>query len=149
MERRGKKFLRDERGLSDAVAIGIFIAIALVLAAAIGSVALSRVPQNSAPVVSFSVQTAGNEVLIRHVGGDPVPLADLKIHVYFANNLSSVSGYPISANNTSILRVDNPPTGVLNNGDVIALSLPSGQSYKIAIEHIPGAVVIRELTAYI
>ncbi|MEM4546654.1 MAG: type IV pilin [Nitrososphaerota archaeon] len=143
MEKLSRLF-KDQRGLSDAVAIALFVGVALVMGTLIASFALSKAPTAAAPTVSISIgPIATGTVGIFHKGGDGVPFEHLRIYVYNAADMSNVSGYPKLANDTSITKVDLAPNNVFNNGDVLRLSLSAG-SYKIAVEYVPTRQTIAE-----
>jgi len=143
--RKLSKFLGDLRGLSDAVAIAVFVSVALVMGVMIASFALSKAPTAAAPTISIAIgPIATGTVGIFHKGGDGVPLEHLRIYVYKASDMSNVTGYPkLGSNLSSNEKVDLDPTGVFNNGDVLKLNLSAG-SYKIAVEYVPTKQTIAE-----
>ncbi|MEM2679330.1 MAG: hypothetical protein QXU01_02790 [Candidatus Hadarchaeales archaeon] len=141
--RKLSKFLGDLRGLSDAVAVAVFVGVALVMGVMIASFALSKAPTAAAPTISIAIgPIATGTVGIFHKGGDGVPLEHLRIYVYKASDMSNVEGYPKLASSLNE-KVDLDPTGVFNNGDVLKLSLSAG-SYKIAVEYVPTKQTIAE-----
>jgi len=141
--RKLSKFLGDLRGLSDAVAVAVFVGVALVMGVMIASFALSKAPTAAAPTISIAIgPIATGTVGIFHKGGDGVPLEHLRIYVYKAADMSNVEGYPKLASSLNE-KVDLDPTGVFNNGDVLKLSLSAG-SYKIAVEYVPTKQTIAE-----
>lgn len=141
--RKLSKFLGDLRGLSDAVAIAVFVGVALVMGVMIASFALSKAPTAAAPTISIAIgPIATGTVGIFHKGGDGIPLEHLRIYVYKASDMSNVDGYPKLASSLNE-KVDLDPTDVFNNGDVLKLSLSAG-SYKIAVEYVPTKQTIAE-----
>lgn len=136
MERRRRSFRRDERALSDAVAIVIFVAAALLIGGTVVALVSSKAPTGAAPTASIAIQTVGGDPVIMHNGGDSIPMADLNIYVYSYPDLTIVNGYPKSMSNAS-LTTDTSPADVFNSGDVVKISGFSSGSYKIVVEYIP------------
>ncbi|MEM2079316.1 MAG: hypothetical protein QW104_01350 [Nitrososphaerota archaeon] len=139
------RLCKDSRGLSDAVAIAVFVGMAIVMGTLITSFALSKAPTGAAPTISVSVSPISTGTVgIFHKGGDGVSLEHLRIYVYQASNMSNVGGYPkLASSLNSSDKVDLDPTNVFNNGDVLKLNLSSG-SYRVAIEYVPTKQTIAE-----
>lgn len=145
MVRKRERFIRDNKGLSDAVAIGIFVSIVVVLAAVIGSVAMSKAPSGVAPASSIVIKPlSANTAIIKHQGGDGILLSDMKIYVYNAT-MALVTGYPRLASTIPASDlVDSAPTGTFNNGDVIRLTGLTAGVYTVVIEYAPLQQTIAE-----
>ncbi|MCS7119474.1 MAG: type IV pilin [Archaeoglobaceae archaeon] len=134
--------LRNEKGLSDAVSIAIFLGIVLVMTAVIGSIALSKVPSGTAPTASIAIQSMGNLVTISHRGGEGIDYKNLRIYLYTYPELNLLPGYPTVGDTTA--KTDAEPIGVFNNGDIIKIQNLQKGVYKVSIEYVPLQQMIAE-----
>lgn len=144
-----KKFLDDKRAISDAVAVLLFIAMAVVIAAVAGAFALSKTPEGSAPVAQLAIKGMDDSIIIDHMGGDAINPADLKVVLYDVSTGASKG-------NVTAPKIDGDtePANVFNGGDRIIIdktdmsTLSEGQ-YTVRVVFIPLDQVIAENNVYV
>jgi len=141
---------KDRRAISDAVAVALLLTMAIVMAAAIGAVALSKAPTASAPVAQLSIHSSNGKIVIDHLGGDAIDPGDMRIVVY---NLPSGTVLDSPIDNPTI-DTDVSPTGVFNVGDKIILdttdlsNLTDGQ-YTVKVIFVPLSKPIAESNVFV
>jgi len=149
-KKRAGNFLRNERGISDAVAVLLFVAMVMAIAAVVGAAVLSKAPSGPTPVAQLHIYSSNGKIIIDHLGGDAINPADMRVIVY---NLAdgSVVDSPIDA---PTIDTDVDPSGVFNAGDKIVIdttdltSLSAGQ-YTVRVIFLPLSKSIAENNVFV
>ncbi|PKG32788.1 PKD domain-containing protein [Methanoregula sp.] len=107
---------RNQQGVSDAVGSILLISVVATAIAIIAVGVFSQPPPEKIPAVSMEMKTAGNTILITHVGGDPLPKSETRI---------IVDGNELTA---SFSRLDGAPWTDWLVGDTLVYTVPANQA---------------------
>lgn len=134
-ENRNKRFLKDNRAVSDALVMLLLLAVGAVVVAGIGATLLSKAPKQTAPIATITVTAAPGSILIKHEGGDSIAYGDIQVLIYSYPAMTAVSGYPDEMENLND-RSEIEPSELFNTGDVRAAELSEG-TYLVELIYVP------------
>jgi flagellin-like protein len=83
------KWVRDEKGVSPVIGVILMVAITVILAAVIASFVFQmggQAPKNPPNSQLVAEVTTDNTITLTHMGGEPIPFADLKATVVVGSN---------------------------------------------------------------
>jgi len=129
--KKSGKFLKDRRGVSDALVMLLLLAVGAVVVAGIGSVLLAKAPKQTAPVANIAIDSVTGGIKIRHEGGDSIAPSDIRLVIYNYPSMTLVSNQTLPNPNPDI-----PPANLFSSGDVVSVSLNAG-TYEVDLIYIP------------
>lgn len=124
------KFLTDDRAVSPVVGVALLIAIAVILAAAIGGVVLGIGvgPANDAPSASLEFDHNDSDLIITHAGGDTLNFADDEVEIRGDINDSATVDENLAAGET--ITVDNESDNI-DDGDEFSVVYVGGDDETV------------------
>jgi len=112
----------SQNGVSEVLGSILLISIIATAIAIIAVGILSQPPPENVPAVSMEMNTAGNTILITHVGGDPLPQSETRILID-GNELTS-----------SFNRLDGAPWTDWLVGDTLVYTVPADQAMPDSVQ---------------
>jgi len=112
----------SQNGVSDVLGSILLISIITTAIAIIAVGIFSQPPPEQIPAVSMEMNTAGNTILITHVGGDPLPQSETRI---------LIDGNELTA---SFNRLDGAPWTDWLVGDTLVYTVPADQAMPDSVQ---------------
>jgi len=149
-----RKFSKDEEAVSPVIGVILMVAITVILAAVIAAFVfgmggnLSEAPPSVSLVASSNSATSGEDIIVKHVGGDMLTGSDWKVSVVAAGNNTayvtsdsaddfSVGGQLIIENRETVLTTSNAFSATWKYDSATGDLLVKGDKYDVKVVHIP------------
>ncbi len=123
--------LKDKRGVSSPIAQILLVALAVILVGFLAAYGTGFLPKGRTPIAQFSIYDHPDEVstgdrafVIKEIGGDSIPLTELRVVVYNAtSNLvvySNIVGRDLA--NFTLVNIYGPENQALDAGEQLIAS---------------------------
>lgn len=149
--------LSNRKGISDALVVILFFAIAVVIAGVVLAYVTGFMPHGKTPVAQLTIYdyseslSSGYSFVVKDLGGDSIPLRDLRVVAINVTNNQVVYSRIISQDlgNFTLVNIYGPANQSLDPGEKIIASnnvIRQAGTYEIKLMYEPTKQVIASTT---